>query len=153
MTLAFQPATKAQLAGLMPSIVANLAKKQVPEDGPDIAAGRYRVQATAFVEIDAFVTQGEGSQYTPTEVPLKAVLAIAIQRAGIGPDSIQKFIAEIAAEALKADKAITKPLDDALEKFKQALATTATGPKKTRKGAFKVEGEMKIRDLNKSEAA
>jgi hypothetical protein len=100
-----------------------------------------------------FVTQGEASEYTPTEVPLKAVLAIALKRAGIGPDRIQAFIAEIAAEALKADKAITKPLDDALEKFKQALATTASGPKKTRKGAFKVEGEMKIRDLNKSEAA
>ena len=137
----------------MPSIVSNLAKKKVTEDGPDIEPGSYRVQATATVQVDAFVTQGEGSEYTPTEVPIKAVLAIALKRAGIGPDRIQGFIAEIAAEAMKADKAIIKPLDDALAKFKQALVATASGPKKPRKGALKVEGELKILDLVKAAAA
>ena len=151
--MAFLAPTKAQLTELMPAIVANLAKKQVPEDGPDTPAGQYRIQARATIEVDAFVTQGEGSEYTPTEVPLKAVLAIALKRAGIGPDRIQGFIAEIAAEAMKADKAITKPLDDALAKFKGALAASASGPKKTRKGALKVEGQLKILDLAKDAAA
>jgi hypothetical protein len=139
--------TKAQLAELMPSVIANLAKKLAPEDGIKLAAGKYRVQATALVHVDGYLTKSPDGEFTPTDVPIKAVLAIALKRAGIGPDRIQAFVGEIAAEAMKADKAITKELDEALEKFKEAIAKTL--PKQPRKGALKIEGELKVKELEK----
>jgi hypothetical protein len=138
--------TKAQLGELMPAVLANLAKKLAPED-VTLKAGKYRVQATAIVHVDGYLTKGEDTTYTPTDVPIKAVLAIALQRAGIAPERIKPFIAEVAALAMKADKTVTKQVDEALEKFKAGIASTL--PKQPRKGALKVEGELKIKDLQK----
>jgi len=142
--------TKPQLVELMPGVLSNLAKKLAPES-LNLVAGKYRVQATAVAHVDAYLTKAEDGEYTPTDVPIKAILAIALKRAGIGPDRIKPFIAEVAALAMKADKAVTKEIDEALDLFKQGIASTL--PKQPRKGAIKIEGELKLKDLQKIAAA
>jgi hypothetical protein len=144
--------TKAQLAELVPLCMAKRLKDQA-ELG-DLPAGKYRVQVTLPVGIDCFVTKGEESTYTPTpKLPLKAILAFALKKAGVDKEKMAKLIADAAIEAMKAGTKIADELEVtevALRQVEEAIL--AKLPRSKRAGSVTVTGEVKIGQVAKAVA-
>jgi hypothetical protein len=140
-----------QLQELVPACLAKRAAGELDELPP----GRYRVRGLATVRVDCFLSQAAPQEYTPTaKLPLKAILAVALRKAGVKRDAIAELIAKAAATALKAGDDIAQELEVTEEALKVVeKQITAALPRETRKGAVKVDGEVKVVSFVRDDAA
>ncbi|UCG53598.1 MAG: hypothetical protein JSW58_08575 [Candidatus Latescibacterota bacterium] len=129
-----------------------LGKKWKPE-GFELYPGTYEVKARIQLEVEGILQKVGDHEYTPTvDIPLKATLALLLQRMGIGREAAMEVLAECMSEAIEAGEKGAEFLKEKTKDVEIAMArVTATAkklPKKTRKGALKViHGKVKVSAL------
>ena len=127
-----------------PQVLAEIAIAKTRE-APKLAPGKYHVSGQAIVSIDADVSKGEPTTYTPTtHLPLKAVLAIALKKAGVQKRNIEKIVLEAATEALGNGATVGEELAVTERALKAVEKMLAKLPPQTREGATKVNGTVRV---------
>ena len=105
----------------------------------EISKGEHKIDNTLTIDIKGIVNKFADESYTPTvSIPIKATLALLLNRMGFQRDKAAALIVEVMTEALKADEKADEALAATLKEIEQAeqrvADMTAALPKKTRKG-------------------
>lgn len=104
------------------------SKKQIP-------VGVHHVNGVVSVSLDAIISKEPVETYVPTvDLPLKKVLAIALQKAGVQRHNILRIIQEAAVEALKEKSQVSDYIEVTEKSLQQVSEMLRTLPKKTRDG-------------------
>lgn len=124
---------------LLATALQDAAKKLVKANGK-VKAGVHRVDATVLVRLTGTVTKLEDTEKTPTvSIPLKATLALALQKAGIQRENIAAILVEAMTEALEmgeqGEARIADQLNDVEEAMQRVTAITRDLPKTPVSGA------------------
>jgi hypothetical protein len=101
--------------------------------------GSHEIDETLTVRVKGVLKKGEDTTYTPTaDIPLKAALALVLEKAGVVGDAAANMLVEAMTEALEADAdkndalaARMKDVDKAMTRVKEAAEAL---PAKNRKG-------------------
>lgn len=106
--------------------------------------GQYDVDETITVRINGTVKKAEDNEYTPTvDVPLKATLALVLQKAGFQRENAKRILVEAMTEALELDTQAGPVIEERLADIDAAMAhvqeVTDDLPKKTRTGATTIK--------------
>lgn len=112
---------------------AKLAKRFAP------AVGKHEVNEIVCVRVHGTVTKHKDEEYTPTaDIPLKAALALVLEKSGVTRDAAANLLVEAMTEALeageKAESAVQERLNDIDEAMERVQSAAAKLPEKTRKG-------------------
>jgi hypothetical protein len=151
MTTKPKPAVKADDISGRRTLLAKAAaallgrKTQQPLD-----PGNYSFRGQITLALDCDITKGAPETYIPTSaLPLKAILAMCLARAGFQRDKIKELILEAAHEALS--DGFREKVADYLEVTNEALATVeltlAKLPEGTRDGKTLILGKADIIDV------
>lgn len=143
------PQVEAVEAPVLPQIGADQAATLVSQavvkelsdrlKGSSVPSGRYKVHGRILLEVAAVFVQSGPESYTPTiSIPLKAVLALLIQRMGFPRDKAMEVLSDCMAQALKAGTEAAPFIQDHITQVEIAMARVEamanTLPKKTRRG-------------------
>lgn len=98
--------------------IATLAKEASP-----LPVGIHEVELTALVKIRGTVKKSQDTWKTPTSsIPLKATLAICLQKAGIQRERIAEILVEAMTEALKVNEFADDYIKDSMRGIDEAMA-------------------------------
>lgn len=123
--------------------LANWSKKKREET--HLPEGKYEFHNEVLFQFDTVVTQKAGGLAVPTvALPLKKILAIALQKAGVQRENIAKIIQEAADEAAKAGDTVTEAMQATEEALERVTAILKTLPKIPRAGGVTVTGDVQI---------
>lgn len=132
----------------MDQITALAVAKLIAPKNVDLPIGSTRIKKTLTIEVDATVNKFADEEYTPTvSIPLKATMAVLLQRMGFQRDRAMELLTEAMTEALKMEKMgedeiakLSANVDEAMERV---AAVTAALPKAIRKGKTTIKGTIK----------
>jgi len=114
-------------------------------DTEPLPAGEYTIQGVALVKVDVTIKKAPATTYRPTcHLPLKAVLAVALRKAGVQAGNIAAVIAEAAQEALALGEKVGEELEATEAAIKQVEAMLDKLPPQKREGATRVEGSVQV---------
>ncbi len=121
-------------------------------DKVKLSTGKTEFHGQVILDIDVVVNKGADVEYVPTvDVPLKAVLAVALMKAGIQRENIVTTIMAAMNEAIalgeKKAEALFPLTDEAEKRVHQALAKL---PKAMRAGPTTVVGTVEFADIIES---
>lgn len=105
----------------------------------DLKEGVYKVDETLTIRVTGQIKKFKDEEYTPTaDIPLKAALALVLEKSGVTREAATNMLVEAMTEALEAgDKAqavVQERLNDIDQAMARVQAATAKLPDKTRKG-------------------
>jgi hypothetical protein len=130
-----------EIAMELTALLAKAIEKAVskPAKGALLAVGSHEIDETLTVRVKGVLKKGEDTTYTPTaDIPLKAALALVLEKAGVVGDAAANMLVEAMTEALEADAdkndalaARMKDVDKAMTRVKEAAEAL---PAKNRKG-------------------
>lgn len=109
--------------------------------------GKNDIDVTITLRVKASITKGADVDYTPTvDIPLKATLALVLEKAGFSREYAAKLLTEAMTEALEAGEKGNEAVESRLKDIDLAMdrvsAITAALPKKTRSGPTTVKGSV-----------
>jgi hypothetical protein len=128
-----------KMNALLATALQDVAKKLVKKNGK-VKTGIHHVDTTVLVRITGTVTKLADTEKTPTvSIPLKATLALALQKAGIQRENIARILTEAMTEALNMDEQgearIAEQIKDVEEAMARVEAITHDLPKTPVSGA------------------
>lgn len=125
----------------MDSLIAKAIEKSAAKTAKklDLKEGVYDVDETMTIRVTGQIKKGKDEDYTPTaDIPVKATLALLLEKSGITRDAATNLLVESMTEALeageKAEGAVQERLNDIDEAMERVQSATAKLPDKTRKG-------------------
>lgn len=112
---------------------AKLAKKFAP------AVGKHEVNEVVTLHVQGTVTKHKDEEYTPTaDIPLKAALALVLEKSGVTREASARLLEEAMREALEAQEKAQEHVQARLNDIDEAMARVQASldklPDKTRKG-------------------
>lgn len=123
--------------------------KVLGKEAVELPVGVHDIDEVVTVRVKGTVTKRADTSKTPTvSVPLKATLALLLDRMGFQRDAASAILVECMTEALKlGDKAtglVEERLADVEASLKRVAAVTEALPKTVVKGATIVDCEVEI---------
>ncbi len=125
----------------MDSLIAKAIEKAAAKTAKklDLSEGVYDVDETMTIRVQGRIKKGADEDYTPTaDIPLKAALALLLEKSGVTRDAATAMLVEAMTEALeageKAESAVKERLTDIDAAMARVQAAAARLPDKTRKG-------------------
>lgn len=117
-----------------------------------IQPGKYAVDERFIIHLAGTVLKSEDSSYQPTaEIPLKATLALLLEKAGVTGPHAQAMLVEAMQEAVLSHtdsaSAIAARMKDVDAAMAQVQASLAKLPKKVRSGATRVDVAVEIESV------
>jgi hypothetical protein len=104
------------------------SKKEIP-------VGHHQIKGTVTIALDAVIEKLPSESYIPTvDLPIKKVLAIALQKAGVQRENILKIIQESATEALNDATPVSDYLEVTENSLRRVSEMLANLPSKQRDG-------------------
>jgi len=135
----------------MDKLLAKAIEKVVSKEskGLDLAVGAHEIDEVLTIHVSGTLKKGADTTYTPTaDIPLKAALALLLEKAGIVREAASAMLVEAMTEALNADEdknealqSRMKDVDAAMSRVQSAVGTL---PSKPRKGAITGKVELEI---------
>ena len=132
----------------MRKIVA-LALARALTDSGDIRVGTYKIDETITLHVCGTVQRRPDTSYTPTvAIPLKATMALLLQRMGCTREAAADLLVDVMTEALAAESdvhaaaGIAERIEDVESAMARVQAVTGKLPQATRKGATIVKCEV-----------
>jgi len=107
--------------------------------GLNLVEGSYAVDETVTIHVSGVIKKGADETYVPTvDIPLKAALALVLEKAGVTRDAAAKMLVEAMTEALslgaKGGGAVKERLNDIDVAMGRVAEAVAKLPEKTRSG-------------------
>ena len=123
--------------------------KIIAKDLPELATGSYEIDQTVTLHVKGTVKKGADCEYTPTvSVPLKATVALLLNKMGFQRDRAAELLVEAMTEALEwerlGEETIVERLADVDAAMERVQQITAQLPKQLRKGATTVKGTVVV---------
>ena len=123
--------------------------KIIAKDLPELATGSYEIDQTVTLHVKGTVKKGADCEYTPTvSVPLKATVALLLNKMGFQRDRAAELLVEAMTEALEwerlGEETIVERLADVDAAMERVQQITAQIPKQVRKGATSVKGTVEV---------
>jgi hypothetical protein len=123
--------------------VAKLAK------GIELGQGVHEVDEVVTLRITGTVDKRADETFTPTaDIPLKAALALVLEKSGVTRDAAARILVEAMTEALESGKDASEEIkgrlndiDTAMDRVRDAASAL---PSKTRKGKTLVKCEVEV---------
>jgi hypothetical protein len=114
-----------------------------------LPTGKTEFHGQVILDVDVTVNKAADTEYTPTvDVPLKAVLAVALMKAGIQKANITNHIVAAMTEAIELGEEKAEELfgltDEAEQRVAEALSKL---PKQIRSGQTNVVGTVVFADI------
>jgi hypothetical protein len=114
-----------------------------------LSTGKTEFHGQVILNVDVTVNKAADTEYTPTvDVPLKAVLAVALMKAGIQRTNITAHIIDAMKEAIALGEEKAEELfgltDEAEQRVAEALSKL---PKQIRSGQTNVTGTVVFADI------
>ena len=108
------------MSGVNPVLAAALTKSlKIGEISP----GSHELDLQVTLRVRGTVVKRPATQYTPTiSIPLKATLAVLLQRMGCTREAAQDLLVQVMSEALAVDGAPNKALENSLSDVDAAMA-------------------------------
>ena len=107
---------------LLATALANVTKKFATKAGK-VEVGTHEVDTVVTLRIKGTITKKPDTEKTPTvSIPLKATLALALQKAGIQRDNIARILTEAMTEAINMDEQGEARIADQLADVEEAMA-------------------------------
>jgi hypothetical protein len=129
-------------------LVAAMTKAMKAEP---LLPGEYHLRGRVVVEVDCTVRKGEPQTYRPTvHLPLKAILGLALVKAGVNAGDIAFIVAEAAKEALENGREVEVALEPTEEGLKAVEKLLDRLPPQTREGASKIVGNVEVVEFHES---
>lgn len=135
------------------ALLAKAIEKAVskPAKGVVLAVGAHEIDETLTVHVKGTLKKGEDTTYTPTaDIPLKAALALVLEKAGVTRDAAAAMLVSAMTEALEGDTsknaAILERVKDVDAAMERVTSAAAALPAKPRKGAITGKVELEILD-------
>jgi hypothetical protein len=133
------------------ALLAKAIEKAVskPAKGLNLTVGAHEVDETITVRVKGTLKKGEDTTYTPTaDIPLKAALALVLEKAGVVGDAAANMLVEAMTEALEADSdknvALAERMNEVDTAMERVKAVAAKLPAKPRKGSVTGKVELEI---------
>ena len=122
----------------MDPVIAKAIEKGIKVKG-DLAVGVYEIDTTVTLRVVGKITKGADEPYTPTvDIPLKAALALLLEKSGISRELSSRLLVEAMVEALKvgekAEGEVSERCKDIDAAMARVEAIVGKLPKKTRTG-------------------
>jgi hypothetical protein len=125
----------------MNELIAKAIEKAAakPAKKLSLKEGVYDVDETLTIRVQGQIKKFKDEEYTPTaDIPLKAALALVLEKSGVTRDAASKLLVEAMTEALeageKAQAAVQARLNDIDAAMERVQSAAAKLPDKTRKG-------------------
>ena len=123
----------------MDAIIAKAVEKGIAKHTGDLAVGVYEVDTVVTLRVVGTIKKGADEPYIPTaDIPLKAALALVLEKSGISRELSSRLLVEAMTEALKlgekgseAVEAKCKDIDAAMERVNKLVGKL---PEKIRSG-------------------
>lgn len=136
---------------LLSLVVSKLLSKQVADF--DVAPGEYDVEGELRLSVRARVRRGKDTTRKPTaNIPLLPTMAILLKRAGFKRAKALRLIEECVTEAVTRGVGVegelersVKDLEELMDRLKRDLSSL---PKVPRKGSTRIDGEVRIVDVD-----
>lgn len=116
-------------------------------EGTSIPQGEYELHGQLLLQVDTTVEQRAGGLAKPTvSLPLKAILAMALQKLGVQRQNMKNFITEVAFEARSLDETVSEKMEEEIsEIMSEAVDKMIEGlPKIPRNGNVMVSSQIKV---------
>lgn len=112
-----------------------------------VPVGTHLVDEVVTIHVRGTVTKSKDTEYTPTaEIPLKAALALLLEKSGVTGPRAMDLLVEALVEA--TDKSKVEAIGERMKNIDVAMAavqkTLGELPKKTRAGATRVAVEVEV---------
>ncbi len=126
-------------------------------DGVKLDVGHHEVDFKVLVHVTGSITKLKDTSKTPTvSIPLKATLALALQKAGVQRENITRILTEAMTEALnmgkKGEETIKEQLADVEAAMKRVTAVTSALPKTPVSGKTICDLNCKVEEVETAEA-
>jgi hypothetical protein len=136
---------------LLATALADVSKKLVKANGK-VKPGVHRIDTTVLVRVSGTVTKLPDTEKVPTvSIPLKATLALALQKAGVQRDNIAAILVESMTEALnmgeQGEARIADNLKDVEEAMQRVSAITHDLPKTPVSGATNCKLTVEVEEV------
>ncbi len=125
----------------MESLVAKAIERAAAKTAKKLTlkVGVYDVDETMTIRVQGQIKKFADEDYTPTaDIPLKAALALVLEKSGVTREAAANMLVEAMTEALaagdKAEEAVKARLNDIDVAMARVTAAAAKLPDKTRSG-------------------
>lgn len=140
------PVKNALLVGLTKRMDKLYGKKG---ENLKLAPGQHGFHGRVTLDVHLDIAKAQEVWQTPTtSIPLKAVLAIALQKAGVQRENIRDVLVDAMTEAINLEEETAEELmgvtEDAMGRVSQTLKHL---PKVPREGATTVRGDIEFLDI------